>query len=301
MQPHPAPEAQEPPHRAAFRAGSALFDRHVTARPPPATPAEQVVYGLVQPLLGLRVLAGDRKLVRAALLPVAVLAGFCAVVAVLSAGERHGAVHRFYTTFAVLAPLPSVIFAHHYARFAVAARHKLGFSPAEPYLESLWRTLKRAFEQSLLIAIALAPVSFVLRLVPGTGWALVQIAAAIWALHWIVVDAFDSARVLRPGETIAEADAQAGTLPAPWYVRWLHHGADRVPIAGRLVHRFARLCDRLSMSLREEIVLVERHPAVMLGFALATAALLAIPVLNLAFRPVIIIGAAHVIGQLEDR
>ena len=37
----------------------------------------------------------------------------------------------------------------------------------------------------------------------------------------------------------------------------------------------------------------------MLGFALSTAALLAIPILNLAFRPIVIIGAIHVLGQLE--
>ena len=37
----------------------------------------------------------------------------------------------------------------------------------------------------------------------------------------------------------------------------------------------------------------------MLGFALSTAAILAIPIVNLAFRPIVIIGAAHVLGQLE--
>ncbi len=38
----------------------------------------------------------------------------------------------------------------------------------------------------------------------------------------------------------------------------------------------------------------------MLGFALSTAVLLAIPIVNLAFRPIVFIGAAHVLGQLED-
>jgi hypothetical protein len=45
--------------------------------------------------------------------------------------------------------------------------------------------------------------------------------------------------------------------------------------------------------------LVEDHPALMLGFALSTAAVLATPVLNLAFRPIVIVGASHVLGQLE--
>ena len=64
--------------------------------------------------------------------------------------------------------------------------------------------------------------------------------------------------------------------------------------------QIARLCDRLSLPWREEIALVEEHPGMMLGFALSTAALLAVPVLNLAFRPIVIIGATHVLGQLED-
>ena len=91
----------------------------------------------------------------------------------------------------------------------------------------------------------------------------------------------------------------AQRLQPPWYVRWLFHAADRAPVAGRLVRRFARLCDRLSLPWREEIALVEDHPALMIGFALSTAALLAVPVLNLAFRPIVIVGASHVLGQLE--
>jgi hypothetical protein len=258
---------------------------------------DRVVYGLVQPLLGARLLFTDRELLRAALVPVGLLAAFCAAIAVL---RPHGhPLHTFYTTFAVLAPLPSVLLAHHYARLAVLARRKLGFGPAEPCLESLWRMLGRAVKQAVLIAIALAPVSFLLKLVPGVGWALVQAVAAAWALHWVVVDAFDSARFLHPGETIADLDRAAARLRAPWYVRALERAADRVPIGGRLVRRFARMCDRLSVPWREEIALVEEHPTLVLGFALTTAAVLALPVLNLAFRPIVIIGAAHVLGQLE--
>jgi hypothetical protein len=276
-----------------------IFAEHVAPRPPPAKPVDRVVYGLVQPLLGLRLLVTDRELLRAALVPVGLLAAFCAAVALLGGGLHGGALHRFYTTFALLAPLPSVLLGHHYARLAVLARHKLGFAPAEPCLESLWRMFKRAVKQAVLIALALAPVSFLLKLIPGAGWALVQAAAAVWALHWVVVDAFDSARYLRPGQTVADLDAAAAALPAPWYVRWLDRAADKLPIGNRLLRRFARLCDRLSVPWREEILLVEKHPTLMLGFALSTAALLALPILNLAFRPVVIIGAAHVLGQLE--
>ncbi|HEX3476303.1 MAG TPA: hypothetical protein VHT91_14860 [Kofleriaceae bacterium] len=275
---------------------SAVRD-HVTPRPPPDAAVDRVVYGLCQPVVGARTLLVHRELLRAALVPVGVLAAFCAVVAVAGHSTRH--VHRFYTTFAVLAPLPSIVFADHYARLAARARVVLGFGPVEPCIEPLRRNIGRAVKQAILIAIALAPISGLLDLVPGVGWLLVQLVAAVWALHWVVVEAFDSARVLRPGETLADLDAAAQRVRLPWFVRGLYHAADRVPFGEGLVRRFARLCDRLSLPWREEVALVEDHPALMLGFALSTAAVLALPVLNLAFRPIVIVGASHVLGQLE--
>ena len=275
---------------------SAVRD-HVTPRPPPDAAFDRVVYGLCQPVVGARTLLAHRELLRAALLPVVPVAAFCAVVAVLGHPSRY--VHRFYTTFAVLAPLPSIVFANHYARLAARARTVLGFGPVEPCIESLRRNIGRAVKQAILIAIALAPISGLLDVVPGVGWLLVQVVAAVWALHWVVVEAFDSARVLRPGETLADLDAAAQRVRLPWFVRGLYHAADRVPFGDGLVRKFARLCDRLSLPWREEVALVEDHPALMLGFALSTAAVLAVPILNLAFRPIVIVGASHVLGQLE--
>jgi hypothetical protein len=270
---------------------------HVAPRPPPAAAADRIVYGLSQPLLGVRLLATHRRLLEAALVPAVLLAAFCAVIAL--AGHRGGFLHRFYVTFAVLAPLPSILLAGHYARLAVQARHVLGFPRVEPCIEPLRRNLRRAIMQAILIALALAPITGLLHLVPGIGWLLVQAAAAVWALHWVVVEAFDAARVLQPGQTLADLDAAALRVRPPWYVRWLFHAAERLPIGGRLAHRFARLCDRLSLPWREEIALIEEHPTLMIGFALSTAALLAVPIVNLAFRPIVIIGASHVLGQLE--
>ena len=265
-------------------------------RPPPDAVVDRFVYGLTQPLLGIRVLATHRDLLIAALIPAVVLAGFCAVVALASDGRF---IHEFYAAFAVVAPLPSIVFAAHYARMAVAARHALGFAPAEPCIEPLRRLLRRALQQAVLVAIAIAPVTWLLHMVPGVGGIIGKIFAAAWALHWVVVEAFDSARVMRPGQTLAELDAEAEHTQQPWYVRWLLHAGDHAPFANRLLLRFARLCDRLSISWREEIALVEQHPVMVLGFALSTAALLAIPVLDLAFRPIVLIAAVHVLGQLE--
>lgn len=270
---------------------------HVMPRPPPTASFDRVVYGLTQPLLGARMLATHRPLLEAALVPAALLAAFCAVAALL--GHGGGFLHRFYTTFAVLAPLPSIVMAGHYARLAAQARHAFGFSRAVPCIEPLRRILVRAVKQAVLIALALAPITALLHLVPGIGWLLVQIAAAVWALHWVVVEAFDAARVLHPGQTLAELDAAAQRVPPPWFVRGLFHAADRAPIGNGLIRRFARACDRLALPWREEIALVEAHPALMAGFALSTAVALALPILNLAFRPIVIIGACHVLGQLE--
>ncbi|HEY0195448.1 MAG TPA: hypothetical protein VGC42_30245 [Kofleriaceae bacterium] len=270
---------------------------HSAPRPPPPQLVGRFVYGLTQPLLGARMLATRPQLLRAALIPAGLLAAVCAVVAAL--GQRGDFLHRFYTTFAALAPLPSIVLASHYARLAVHARHALGFPHAEPCIEPLRRVIRRVIHQAILVVLALAPFTVLLALVPGVGGVLVKVAAAGWALHWVVVEAFDSARVLHPGETIESVEAAAGQVAPPWYVRWLFTAADRIPVAGGLVRRFARLCDRLSLSWREEIALIEHHPGMMLGFALSTAAVLAIPILNLAFRPIVIIGAVHVLGQLE--
>jgi hypothetical protein len=269
----------------------------VSSRPPPAANFDRVVYGLTQPVIGARLLATNRELLRAAMVPAGMLAAACAVIALVSDGGSF--LRRFYTTFAVLAPLPSIVFASHYARFAAQARHAFGFSRVEPCIEPLRRTVARVIKQAILIALALAPITALLQIVPVLGWLAVQVIAAAWALHWVVVDAFDSARVLRPGQTLADLDAAALRVRPPWYVRWLSQAAERAPLGNRLIRRFARLCDRLSLPWREEIALVEEHPALMLGFALSTAILLAVPLLNLVFRPIVIAGATHVLGQLE--
>lgn len=273
-----------------------IVAEHVRPRALPRARWDRVVYGLVQPALGARMLFSDGELLRAALIPAALLAAVCAVVALVGRDEP---LRTFYTTFAVLAPLPSVLLAPHYARLAVLARRKFGYAPAEPCIEPLRSMLGRAVKQTILIAIAIAPLGWLLREVPVAGDYLVKALAAVWGLHWIVVDAFDSARFLRPGQTVADLEKHADHVRSPWYVRGLVRAAERTPIGKRLLAKFARLLDRLSRPWREEIALVEDHPPLMLGFALTTAAVVALPVVNLLFRPIVIIGAAHVLGRLE--
>jgi hypothetical protein len=276
--------------------------RYLAPAPPPAPGqhVDRVVYGLMQPLLGARVLFGQRQLLRSALIPVGWLAAICLGWGLLHIDQGvSSAVRHFYRTFAVLAPLPSVLLAGHYARMVVRARGCLGFPPCEPYIESLWRSARRAIAQAILIAVALAPATLLLKMVPLLGTPLVRLAAAVWALHWIVVDAFDATRVKRPGEPPGPPAPEQDAGRAPWFVRGLLTTAARIPLAGRPLRWFAGACDGLARPWREEIALVEDHPLLVLGFALTTAALLATPVLNLFFRPIVLVGAVHVLGNFE--
>jgi hypothetical protein len=268
---------------------------------PPESHSDRAIYGLMQPILAARMLFRDRELMRAALLPAVLLAMFCAVVAIVDppAWTAAAILKRFYRMFALLAPLPTLLLARHYARLAVVARKKFGYSEALPCYEPFFRTAKRVVKQLVLVAIGILPLTFALHLAPFIGPVLIRVVVAVWALHWIVVDAFDSARTLAPGQTLADLDAMAQRLPRPWFVRLLERGAAHLPVGGRPLRWFARRCDRLALPFREEVALIEQQPWLTLGFALSTAALLATPVLNLLFRAIVLVGAVHVAGRFE--
>jgi hypothetical protein len=93
--------------------------------------------------------------------------------------------------------------------------------------------------------------------------------------------------------------ARDRSAPPPWFVRLMNYAAGVLPIVGRPLRAFARLCDKLAMDSRGEIAIMEKNRYISLGFALSTAALMAIPVLNLFFRPVILVASSHLLGHLE--
>ncbi len=278
--------------REYIRGGSPL--------PPRGATLDRILYGLAQPVLGGRIIVRDRELLKSALYPPLLLGVFCAGVALLGEGINPGFFRRFYRVFAVLAPLPSIIFARHYARLAATAHRKLGFGDCEPRLESIGRAIRRAVYQAILIAIAAGPAIALLRITPLLGRYLARVAAALWALHWVVIDAFDDARILEAGESLADVDAKNKAAPTPWFVRCFNWLADRLPPGfRRLTRSFARFCDKLSLEWREELALAEGHPSLVAGFGVMTAALLATPVLNLFFRPIIIVASVHLLGQVS--
>jgi hypothetical protein len=280
----------------------------LTRQPPP--PAADVLgnatYGAAQPILGMRILAGDSELLREAFIPAGWLALFCALIAALQGGGGLLAfAAAFYKIFGALAVAPPILFANHYARLAAQVRYQLGFGACAPREGSLWFFGKRSLQSVILVAFAVAPF-YLLERAPIVGHATAALLG-LWGLHWVVVDALDDARVLLPGETLKSAEAAAAqNAPQPWFVRAFLRAArelSALPIAGRplafLVRAFARVCDRLAVPFREEIALLEQHRALGLGFAVATSALLAIPGLNLLFRPIIIVAASHLLGHLE--
>ena len=210
----------------------------------------------------------------------------------------------FYKTFALLAPFPSVIFANHYARFAARVRFHLGFGVCGPRVMPITVSLRRLIQQSILVAITLAPFVFLSHIVPFFGEHLGDALLALWGLNWVVLEAFDDANVLQPGQTLADVEREAEHLRRPWFVRIFRWIERQVPArfarVRRWTHRFGSLVDWLSKPWREESALLEASPRLGAGFALSTAALLATPVLNLLFRPVIIAGATHLLGHIEQ-
>lgn len=269
--------------------------------PPEAARLDRFLYGLAQPVIGARIVLRDRQLLWSALYPALVLALFCAATALaVSRGSPDRFVRHFYRVFALLAPLPSIVFARHYSRLAAVAHEKLGFGRCKPRLESLGRAIRRAVFQAILVAAAAAPVLLLLRIIPVLGHGAVRIGVAIWAIHWIVIDAFDDARVLADSETLADVDAMNRSAPQAWFVRGYTWVSERLP-AGGVLRRFSKIGDRLSLEWREELAIAESHPLLVGGFALTTAVLLATPILNLFFRPLILVASVHLLGHISQQ
>jgi hypothetical protein len=269
---------------------------------PPAGNTEQALYGFAQPILGARVLFSQPELLKEALYPAGLLALACALYASFGA-EAAGWGNwfkAFYKAFAALAPLPSFFFANHYARLAAMIRWRMGFGACGPR-EMSWGLLAgRMIRQALIVAIGVAPLLLLTGLLPAIGDYLSATVLAIWTLHWVVADAFDDAQVRLPGETLKESIQRDRNAPEPWFVRLLKRAASRLPgVLGGPLRLFARLCDKLALDSRGEIARMESNRAMSVGFSLSTAVLLATPVLNLLFRPIIIAGSSHLLGQIE--
>ena len=241
------------------------------------------VRGLEQPLMALRLLRGHRDLLREALVPPFWLALACAGLAFIDADSPLEYVKRFYLTFAALAPLPSLIFARHYARFAAKVHTRFGFGECKPRIEPLGTSIRRVIHGFVMVSIAPAILLLPLVILPRPLKIISAALTAVWALHWIVVDALDNAQVIIEGQPPPPS-------PPPWFVRMTR----KIPGLSRFLNRYSKFW-------REEIELIESHRVPALGFGLATAALLATPVLNLFFRPITIAAAVHLTETVSEQ
>jgi hypothetical protein len=289
-----------PRARGFFRWALSRIRAYSRVQAPPAEPAEQAAWGFAQPILGLRAIVSDVQLLWEAAYPAAVLGLACALYASVSQGAGGWAwFGRFYKAFATLAPLPSLIFANHYARLGALIRWRLGLGACGPREMPVGMLFGRMIRQAGIVAIGIAPFAGLISALPGIGPILSNVALALWGVHWVVADAFDDAQVLMPGETLKDSVHHDRSAPPPWFVRWMYIAAEKVPFLGKPLRGFARLCDYLALDSRGEIHTMEQNPFISFGFALSTAALLATPVLNLLFRPIILAGSSHLLGQLE--
>ncbi len=261
------------------------------AGPPPEGIWERFWYGVAQPFLGLRVMWQQPSLRKRALAPALLVLGLAAVAVLTRNGltARHVLV-RYYATVIGLSSLPSVLFGNTYERLAAEASSVLGFGPREPLLSRFFTRIRLMLQAAILVVLAIAPLSLVLKIVLLD--AIFFLVSGAWTIHWIVVETLDVARVVEP---------PPGEPQPPWFIAWTAFAFwDKTPARLRaIVQKFVRVITRLSEPWADEIALVARHPALAIGFGVATAALLAVPIANLFLRPATLVGAVHLRGRLS--
>ena len=288
-------------------AALAFYASEPTALPRPGR-VDRLLWGLGISRHAVRILAGDRRLLRTALLPTALtLLGATVVGAVVAfriggvqlevgKGASPQGLQAFLVTFVALASMPPTVLQRLWMRVAHEARRALGLPPGEVpfpdegYLAMLWREGRKTVRQGLVVSIGLLPVVAFIHLLPFGDTEATLIGAA-WAFYWVVVDAFELPIEVLPGPRHA--------TPDPWYTRGLEW-LGRVAWPLRLFGWFGRRLAGLTRPWGEEIRFTERHPWETAGFAAGVGVVLAIPVAGLFFRSVAITAATALVGRLGN-
>lgn len=256
--------------------------------------------GAAQVPAALRLLASDRLLRRAALVPTLLNALGCAALAAFATwlhdGEGppgwFGRLHAFMVAFVAVASMPPTLLARGWARVALEARRALGRGPGEdPHAGRGWLRVMggewwKALRQALVVAIGLAPLLLLLWALPSAAWAALSGA---WAFYWIVLDALELPIEVVPGPPPA--------APTPWFTRALDRLGGRFLLL-RPARWAGRLAGRLGRPWVEEIHFTERNPWECAGFALAAGVLLAVPGIGLLFRAAAIVAATSLLGEV---
>ncbi len=243
-------------------------------------------------------LASDRALLRSALLPTTLTFLGSAALAALYARSHDGKFFEVaFGSFVALSSMPPTLLWPLWTRLALEARRALGAPPGEEerpgegYGRLLVRESAKALRQGAVVAIGLAPVFFVVELVPGVGhWVTVTLGVA-WAWYWVVLDALEIPVELQPGRL------------GPGEPTWFERGIAALGARSRwlaFLRPAGRFVGWLSRPWRHQAKFTERHPWESAGFGLASGAVLAVPVLGVFFRAVALTAATALVVRQES-
>lgn len=291
-QPGPSPDWRM--HWAALR-------EHATVPQPPPRPYGRLPllrYGLAQPFLGLRTIMRSPDLLGMALAPalgVLLVAGLVG----WHSGSEHGVwrgLVAFLLAVVALAPMPPLLLGRVYAHLAAKARPHLGLPMAAPYLRGFVQLTGEWLAQLVVLGLGVLPYVALARVLPGVGPLVALGLQGAWALCWVVVEGYDNARTLPPGHTVkALEDRARAQLGHPWFHRWHLYvrGPGWLLVVLAPLRMLSEIVTTFARPWRSEVDLVEREPWISLGFGLGAASMLAIPGLNLLFRPAVVVAGVH--------
>lgn len=282
--------------------------REQSARPHPrpqddADVIERVRYGIAQPLLGLRVIVRAPDLLGMSIAP-AIGVLLVGVLVGMNTASEHGVARGIvagWLAIAALAPLPAVLFGRLYAHLASRVRPRLGLPPQAPYIRGVMQLLGEWAAQLAVLALGVLPLTGLLGILPLYGAGLALGIQSAWALHWVVIEGLDNARTLPEGRTVAELE-ELGRRQPGW--AWFHrpHTLLTKPtwLVGILgpVRMFSEVVHTLARQWRLEVDAAERHPWICFGFGLGVVVLVAIPGVNLLFRPAVVVAGVHLREQI---
>jgi hypothetical protein len=242
--------------------------------------------------------ASDRALLRSALVPTTLTLLGSAALAALYARRHDGKyLESAFAAFVALSSMPPTVLWPLWTRLGLEARRALGAPPGEEerpgegYGRLLLRESAKALRQGAVVGIGLAPVFFLVELLPGVGHGITLLLGVSWAWYWVVLDALEIPVELQPGRLGAGEptwfERGLGTLGAR--SRWLRF----LRPAGRFVGWLAR-------PWRHQASFTERQPWESAGFGVASVAVLAVPVLGVFFRAVAITAATALVVRNEE-
>jgi len=197
-----------------------------------------------------------------------------------------------FASFVAISSMPTTLLWPMWKRLGIEARRAVGGAPGEEERPgaSYWRIVAhesvKALRQTAVVAIGLAPIFFVVELLPGVGHGVTIVLGAAWAWYWVVLDALEIPVELQPG--------RLGPGEPPWFERELRALGARSRWL-RLVGRVGQFVGWLARPWRHQASFTERHPWESAGFAVGAVTFLAIPVLGVFFRAVAITAATAMV------